>query len=380
MRVNRHSGTARALGLMAAVLLTGPPLWAASDAEASSARRPATEAELRFWLENMVWHHRFSTAEVSAATGLTADEAAVALKKFNITPANRPKRPADVPLLVLPYPGGRHPRIGFLDGAVRPQRETKVSVFAPWDVRSYVVIDVPEAIWCQHGLLYLAHTHVPTLWTERRIELEKLEWNRFDVGRLEISRTLPNRVAFGARVYPQPDGVRMKCWLKNGSDETLTNLRVQMCAMLGGMKGFATQANDNKLFRGDYACCRSEDGKQWIIMAWTPNQRTWGNAPCPCLHSDPQFPDCQVGEEVTAIGRLWFHEGEAIDEKLKELESSNWRMPSNKSADPFGEEPPPFDDEFPPSNNGSRDDNTPPPDGADDDPFGAESDAPASVR
>jgi hypothetical protein len=50
-------------------------------------------------------------------------------------------------LFVLPYPGGRHPRIGFLDGAVNPQRETKISVSTPWDEQSYVVVDLPEAIW-----------------------------------------------------------------------------------------------------------------------------------------------------------------------------------------------------------------------------------------
>ena len=43
-----------------------------------------------------------------------------------------PVRKEGEPLLVLPYPGGRHPRIGFRDGMIRPQRETKASVFAPW--------------------------------------------------------------------------------------------------------------------------------------------------------------------------------------------------------------------------------------------------------
>src|SRR6202008_264781 len=96
-----------------------------------------------------------------------------ALKKFDISATTRPKRPGG--LLVLPYPGGRHPRIGFLAGAVRPQRETKVSVFAPWDETSYVVADVPEAIWSNLGLTYLAHTHVDTVWTKQQIELEPLE-------------------------------------------------------------------------------------------------------------------------------------------------------------------------------------------------------------
>ncbi|MCP4261346.1 MAG: hypothetical protein GY774_28175 [Planctomycetes bacterium] len=109
-------------------------------------RRPGSDEELRYWLENMVCYHRFSNDEIHAATGLTNEEIAVELKKFNIRPHNRPKRDEKVPLFVLPYPGGRHPRIGFLEGAIEPQRETKFSVFTPWDKNSYVVVDLPEAI------------------------------------------------------------------------------------------------------------------------------------------------------------------------------------------------------------------------------------------
>ena len=94
-------------------------------------RKPESEDGLRYWLQNMVWRHRFSTDEIKAATGLDGGEISAALKKFSITPDSRPKRQANAPLLVLPYPGGRHPRIGFLEGAVNPQRETKVSVFTP---------------------------------------------------------------------------------------------------------------------------------------------------------------------------------------------------------------------------------------------------------
>src|SRR5262249_3031878 len=133
--------------------------------EPTNYRRPKNDADLRYWLENMVWHHRFTTAEISDATGLSADEIKAALTRFGISAATAPKRAANAPLLVLPYPGGRHPRIGFLDGAVRPQRETKVSVFTPWDPASYVVVDVPEAIWSNLRLTYLPHTHVPTILT-----------------------------------------------------------------------------------------------------------------------------------------------------------------------------------------------------------------------
>ncbi len=344
------------VGLAAMLLLESQgiaqPLPAELAAHADP-RPPKDDEESRFWLTNMLRDHRFSDAEAAAATGLTPDEVAAASKRLGI--AREPiQRGDDSRVKLLPYPGGRHPRIGFLDGAVRPQRETKVSVFAPWDDRSYVVIDVPEAIWCQHGLLYLAHTHVATIWTERKVELEKLEWTRrlknrrSEIRFLTMERTLPNDVAFGSLVTPRPDGVRMTCWLNNGSSETLTNLRVQMCAMLKGMDGFAEQTNDNKLFRGDYACCRSTDGKRWVIMAWTPNQRTWGNAPCPCLHSDPQFPDCAAGETVWSAGQLWFYDGEAIEEKLNELEASGWRERKPVEDDPFADDsPPPFDDDAP---------------------------------
>src|SRR5262249_41132707 len=151
------------------------------------------------------------------------------------------------PLLVLPYPGGRHPRIGFLDGAVRPQRETKVSVFAPWDEASYVVVDVPEAIWSNLGLLYLAHTHVPTVWSKQGIDLAPLDWNRRADGSLDIERRLPNGVVFGARVLPTRQAVRMELWLTNGTKERLTDLRVQNCVLLRGAAGFEAQTNDNKV-------------------------------------------------------------------------------------------------------------------------------------
>src|SRR5262245_9798329 len=94
-----------------------------------NARPPRDEADLRYWLENMVWQHHFSTAEIREATGLSEETSVAALKKFGIRPETKPKRPADAPLLVLAYPGGRHTRIGFLDGAVRPQCESKVPVF-----------------------------------------------------------------------------------------------------------------------------------------------------------------------------------------------------------------------------------------------------------
>src|SRR5262249_50741146 len=125
--------------------------------DGSNARPAKTDAELAGWLANMLTHG-VAPSEMGAALGLTAEEAEGARKRLKVEPEGA----KDGSLLVLPYPGGRHPRTGFRDGAIRPQRETKVSVFAPWG--GYVVADVPEAVWFapsdKRELLYLAHTHV----------------------------------------------------------------------------------------------------------------------------------------------------------------------------------------------------------------------------
>ena len=48
--------------------------------------------------------------------------------------------------------GGTPPAQGFREGAILPQRGTKVSIFSPWDQTSYVVVDLPEAIFSNLGL------------------------------------------------------------------------------------------------------------------------------------------------------------------------------------------------------------------------------------
>ncbi len=305
-----------------ALLLVPLALIPAAD---DQARPPKDDAELRGWLQNMVWHHRFSAEEIRAATGLDDAAISAALRRFDIRPDNRPRRPDDAPLLVLPYPGGRHPRIGFLDGAVDPQRDTKFSVFTPWDEASYVVVDLPEALWSDLGLTYLAHTHVPTVWTKAGVTLEPTEWSVSPDGSLENRRKLPNGIAFGAKVVPARDAVRMELWLTNGTDKPLSDLRVQNCVMLKGASGFTAQSNDNKVFRAPYAAARSDDGRRWVITAWDPIHRAWGNAPVPCLHADPKFPDCPPGETRRLRGWLSFYEGDDIDAELHRIEATGWR-------------------------------------------------------
>ena len=95
--------------------------------------------------------------------------------------------------------------------------------------------------------------------------------------------------------------------------------------MLKGAKGFSQQTNENKIFEKPYVACRSDDGRRWIITAWTPCDRVWGNAPCPCLHSDPKFPDCPVGETRLLRGWLSFYEGTDIRAELRRIDTTGWQ-------------------------------------------------------
>ncbi|MEX2214234.1 MAG: hypothetical protein WD768_08910 [Phycisphaeraceae bacterium] len=319
--------------LVALLVSTIVPAATARGDEAANARKPAGETDLRAWLENMIWHHHFTDEEVRTATGLSLEEIATAKAKLKIRDDTRPDftRKASEPLRIVPYPGGRHPRIGFLDGAVDPQRESKISVFTPWipagddkDKPSYVVIDLPEAVWSNLGLTYLAHTHVPTVWSKQKIDMKRLEWTRDKDGNLSLRRELPNGIAFISTAKPTKDAVLLKMTLTNGTDKTLTDLRVQMCVMLKGAPGFNQLTNDNKLLRKPFVAVHDDKKERWIISAWEPCHRPWANPPVPCLHSDPKFPDLKPGETGTLHGWLSFYEGKDIDAELKRIEGA-WK-------------------------------------------------------
>ena len=303
------------------------PAWMGAGPDG---RRPKDDDELRYWLENAVVRHRFTVAEAGAALDLSAGEVEAALRRLKLDLAGRPVRQPKEPLLVLPYPGGRHPRIGFLEGAVRPQRETKVSAFAPWPEGGYAVIDVPEAVWFEPEakkpqLLYLAHTHVPTIWERQKQRLAPLEWTRHPDGSYTLERVLPNKVCLATKVVPGADGVRMEFAVKNGSDQLLTGLRVQMCVMLAGLTGFTKQSNDNKVFAAPFAACRDEQGGRWIVTGWERCGRAWGNPPCPCLHADPVVEDCPPGETRRVRGWVSFFEGATVQAELERLREVAFR-------------------------------------------------------
>ena len=296
----------------------------AKGKDPANTRPPSNEGELNYWMRNMVVDHGYDKWEVRMATGLPVGDIEARWESLGKS-QGQPGGDVVSRFKIRPYPGGRHPRIAFLDGAMRPQRETKFSVFPPWDDGGYAVVDVPEAIWsgsgAGRGLLYLAHTHVDTFWSKQGVELPKLEWKRSGDSILEIERTLPNRVTFGARVEKRPDLVEMELWLENRSGQSLEGLNVQNCVMLKELKGFAALNNENKEFASPFAACRDEKGTRWVITGWTQCQRPWANANCPCLHADPQFANCAPGETVRLRGLVAFYEGADIGSEIERLKT-----------------------------------------------------------
>ncbi len=286
--------------------------------ERQDARPAANPQDLQRWMAIMR-RHQFSREEMQRAMAITTEELGNALEATNNHPLMT--TPSSGPLQLLPYPGGRHPRIGFLDGAIRPQRDTKLSVFTPWDPTSYVVVDLPEAIFTNLGLTYLAHTHVRTIWEDQGVTLPPLEWQTAEDGTMTLERQLPNGIRFGASAKPEGKQVAMELWLHNGTQQTLSAMRAQVCVMLKGATDFHSQTGTNKRLQGAAVAVHDVAKQRWIVTAWQPIQRAWQNPPVPCLHADPLLPDCPPEQTVRARGLLSFYEGNEIDAEMTRLEA-----------------------------------------------------------
>ncbi|MFB3785666.1 MAG: hypothetical protein ACE15F_04780 [bacterium] len=293
-----------------------PPGETRPNMEQQLLERRETQEDLDFWLRNMLLAHRYTWDEAARVTGMSLAETQAAARRAGIDPATGMYPFPVSQAAVLPYPGGRHPRIGFLEGAVDPIRATKASVFLPGDPQSYVVIDLPEAIFRGNDLIFLAHTHIPTVWEQQNRRPRFRDWRRHPDGSLTGEWPLPDGVIFGATIESAPAGVEMELWLRNGTNQTLTSLRTQVCVMLKGAAEFADQTNTNKLFEAPVAAARSNTGNRWILTAWSPCGRVWGNEQVPCIHADPVFPDCHPDETVRARGRLWFYEENGIQKEM----------------------------------------------------------------
>jgi hypothetical protein len=189
-------------------------------------------------------------------------------------------------------------------------------VFLPWDITQYVVVDLPKAIFSQNGLEFLAHTHFFTIYNLQHQTLDNRDW-KMEEGSWINSWLMPNNLRFGARATPLSNSVALELWLENGTEGDLDSLITQVCVMFKGAIDFNDLTNDNKEFGENVIATRTKDGQNWILIAWENPHRVWANADVPCMHVDPRFPACAVGERVTLKGRIWFSNEDNIEAELQ---------------------------------------------------------------
>lgn len=279
----------------------GDPYW--------PLEREQTVANLDFWLKNMICDHRYTPEEVAQVTALPES---LLETKVGLLQGQSAFSGGAGGIKILPYPGGRHPRIGFLEGAIDPLRGTKVSLFPPWENGGYVVLDIPEALFSNLGLTFLAHTHIPTIWNEQQVTIENQDWIIEAEGGVHSEWHLPNGITFGARVTPRADGADMELFLENGTDAALAKLRTQVCLMLKAAPGFEAQNQDRKEYVAPVTVVKAANADRYMLLAFERCGRAWGNEKCPCVHADPVLPDAAPGERVSVRGALRFYEGADI--------------------------------------------------------------------
>ena len=182
-----------------------------------------------------------------------------------------------------------------------------------------MVVDLPEAVFTRQGLIFLAHTHIPTIWGEREREIQFQDWQQSPAGGLQNQWTLPDQVQISSSILVDGTQVLMELSLHNQSDTPLTQIRSQVCIMLKGAPAFDRLSHDNKIFDDPVAAVRHEEKNYWILTAWKQTDRVWGNTEVPCLHVDPILPDCAPGETVRNRGLIWCVEGSDIHQKIREL-------------------------------------------------------------
>jgi hypothetical protein len=301
-------------------------------AEPARGAQNATAADTRYWLENMACYHAFTDDEIASAMGIPVAEVPPSLAANHVARSTGTRNAVGRSITMVPYPGGRSPFPVDAQDSGWLRRDTKLSVFAPWDSASYAVLEVPRAVITDQGVVYPDCRSVPTVWTREGACLPRVEWVRLPNSTLTYERVLPIGVAFGAKATCAPGGVRMELWLRNGTESTLKYVMAQCGSFLARLKGFEKQSAATATIRAPYVAARSADGAKWAILAWDAADRTWCDTRLLGIRSDPTFPDCPPHGTVKVQGWFSFYQGTDIDGELKRIDTTGWRSTQGRST------------------------------------------------
>jgi len=215
-------------------------------------------------------------------------------------------------------------------------------VHLPWPDAGFVMLDFPEAVFSDQGLLFLSHDSAcfKQLWPN----LPQADWQPVKSG-ICFERRLPNRLVYGGSLVAASDRrVDLRLWARNEDEIAIGSLKLQVCVYLPKAPPLAARTMDNKwvhvagrgwmrypealasgLRRGRYRlgwrsglpaadeplmATESADGTRFVITEW--GEATYslvGNPDHPCMHADPSLPELEPGGSAEISGRLYFHEG-----------------------------------------------------------------------
>ncbi len=236
-----------------------------------------------------------------------------------------------------------------------------VSISPPWEQEGRWVLRAPETIGSNHGLLFIDHSRpdMPPV----TMPQHPLEWKKSRHGTLFYDCRLQNGISFSVRIRPGARDVEIVSTITNGYVADMTDSGNQYCLIQKGVKGFedpdatrtfilvkgrwvalartapgprrgekpffiVTNTSDRpplpkaQIERSWWAdeqadlpliATVSEDGRRIAALAFDNAYKIMTNADIPCIHADPMFPDCAVGQTVGVRGKLYFVEGKLED-------------------------------------------------------------------
>ena len=235
-------------------------------------------------------------------------------------------------------------RIRIEPGSWRPEGpyEQIAWVHLPWPGAGTVMLDFPEAVFSDQGLLFLSHRSA--CFHPKWPDLPKADWQSVPGG-IAFERRLPNGFVYGGRlVAATDDRVDMALWARNEDDISIGQLKTQVCVYLPKAPDFAERTMDNKWvhvtgrgwmrydeaeaagvktgqwrlgWRSGLPSCdapliatTSADGTRLVATEWgDATYALTGNPAHPCMHADPDWPDLAPGASAEITGRLHFFDG-----------------------------------------------------------------------
>ncbi|MCE5327086.1 MAG: hypothetical protein LLG01_11810 [Planctomycetaceae bacterium] len=235
--------------------------------------------------------------------------------------------------------------IRILPGMWRPHYawEHIAWVSPPWPSQEYLWLDFPEAVFTDHGLLYLSHVNPPAFVVP--YELPAVAWRKAEGG-IEFDRELPIGLSVGGRLtLAAPGVVAMTLTFDNRGGERIGGIKLQTCAFLKAIKEFSEHTMANKFVHATgkgwmpweaaqklpggaggvmvgwhsgpdvldmplIVTRSSQEPRRLVAMTWFEHtESVTGNPGHPCMHADPNVPDLAPGAKAVLHGELMFFEG-----------------------------------------------------------------------